>query len=106
MSRPRTRLPWLYDEKTQQFTTPAGVVTLSELAALRYGVHTSQIDLTGPWTGYRVRGSRLLMPHSSQALRPDTARLFSAWVEQGEHYWSNCDAVRKVLAKAKAGGSA
>jgi hypothetical protein len=100
VSRPRSRLPWAYDESRQQFTTPTGVVTLHELAALRYGIHTSHIDLHGAWTGWRVRGARIIPPHNgSFALRPDTAKLFGTWIEQGERYWSNYDVVRKLLAK-------
>jgi hypothetical protein len=46
------------------------------------------------------RPARLIPPHSGGfALRPDTAKPFGAWVEQGEHYWSNRDVVRKLLAK-------
>lgn len=101
MARPRSRFPWAYDDAKQQFTTPTGVVTLQELASLRYGVYNSKIDLHGPWNGWRISGARLLMPHNGHGLRPETARLFSAWIEQGEHYWANCDAVRGLLARAK-----
>ena len=44
MARPRTRLPWRYDDQRQEFTTPAGVVTLHELAELRYGLATSHVE--------------------------------------------------------------
>lgn len=100
MGRPRNRLPWAYDDTRQQFTTPAGVVTLQELAALRYGIHTSNIDLHGPWAGWRVRGERLMPPYGGgYALRPDTAKFFTRWVERGERHTSNCDAARNLLAK-------
>lgn len=85
MARPRTRLPWRYDDARQEFITPAGVVTLHELAALRYGLATSRVSLTGPWTGWRLSGSTLRGPRgTSITLRPDTATQFSRWLRDME----------------------
>lgn len=78
MARPRKRLPWAYDDKLQQFTTPAGVVTLKELAELRHGLLTSHFDLRGPWTGFRVQGSLIVSKHGR--LRPETAAQFVRWL--------------------------
>ena len=85
MTRPRTRLPWRYDAQRQEFTTPSGVVTLHELAALRYGVATSHIDLAGPWTGWRIRGALLKSPRGvSITMRPEIAAQFGRWLREVE----------------------
>lgn len=86
MGRPRTRLPWQYDAITQTFTTPAGVVSLQELAELRYGHATSHVDLTGPWSGWRIRGNTLRAPRNGPTItvKPDTAQQFARWLIEAE----------------------
>ncbi|WP_153242439.1 hypothetical protein [Frateuria defendens] len=46
---------WLYDERTQTFSTPAGTVSLRELAQCRVALNNGHLDLTGPWAGWRLR---------------------------------------------------
>lgn len=85
MARPRMRLPWRYDDLRQEFTTPAGLVTLHDLAAIRYGVATSHLDLAGPWAGWRVRGATLRGPRgASIIIRPETAAQFARWLRDME----------------------
>lgn len=85
MARPRTRLPWRYDDQRQEFTTPAGVVTLHELAALRYGLATAHVDLAGPWTGWRIRGALLKSPRGvAITMRPEIAAQFGRWIQEVE----------------------
>jgi len=85
MARNRSRLPWRYDEERQEFTTPTGVVSLHELAALRYGIATSHVDLRGPWTGWRIRGALLKAPHGvTMCVRPETAAQFARWMRENE----------------------
>lgn len=85
MARNRSRLPWRYDEERQEFTTPTGVVSLHELAALRYGIATSHVDLHGPWTGWRIRGALLKGPNGvSMRVRPETAAQFARWIRENE----------------------
>lgn len=82
MSRPRSRLPWRYDDASQSFTTPAGVVTLHELAALRYGLATSHIDLAAPWAGWKLRGAMLIAPGGGARIRPEIAAQFGRWLRE------------------------
>lgn len=85
MARPRTRLPWRYDDQRQEFITPAGVVTLHELAALRYGLGTSHVDLSGPWAGWRLRGALLKSPRGlGIEVRPEIAAQFARWLRDME----------------------
>lgn len=84
MGRPRTRLPWQYDEARQEFVTAAGIVTLSELAELRYGCANSRIDLAGPWTGWRIRGNKLKPPHAGFVITTSSALQFARWLRDCE----------------------
>lgn len=63
MSRPRSRINWLYDNELQQFTTPSGrVVTLREIAQLLTDHVNCRFDFAGPWSGWRMRGAVLIPP--------------------------------------------
>lgn len=85
MARRPSRLPWSYDDQRQEFTTPAGKVTLHELAALRYGLATSRIDLAGPWAGWRLRGAVLKSPQGAAiTVRPEIAAQFARWLREIE----------------------
>lgn len=85
MGRTRSRLPWRYDDQRQEFITPAGVVTLHELAGLRYGLATSHVDLAGPWTGWRIRGALLKAPRGTEmTVRPEIAAQFGRWLRDVE----------------------
>jgi len=104
MARPRTRLPWQYDDHRQEFRTPAGrIITLTSIARLLDDQLYNRHDFTGPWTGWRMRGDRLMPPHAgSAALRPDTCRAFLRWIAlASEPYPSPSDAVRELLVTAK-----
>ena len=85
MARRPPRLPWRYDDQRQEFTTPAGVVTLHELAELRYGLATAHVDLAGPWTGWRIRGALLRSPGGvGITMRPEIAAQFARWLRDVE----------------------
>jgi hypothetical protein len=78
-------VPWQYDDQRQEFTTPTGVVTLQELAALRYGLATAHVDLAGPWTGWRIRGALLKSPRGvAITVRPEIAAQFARWLRDVE----------------------
>ncbi|WP_266170753.1 hypothetical protein [Dyella subtropica] len=80
---PRKRLNWQYNEERQEFTTPAGVVRLRDVAAILADYAQCRIDLVGAWTGWRIRGSRLIPPHGSArgpAITPHNAAAFNRWV--------------------------
>lgn len=87
MSRHRARLiGWDYDDRRQQITTPAGqIITLTSIAQRLQDAQTCRYDFDGAWTGWRMRGARLMPPHAGSrcALRPDTAPLFERWIKSG-----------------------
>ncbi len=53
MARHPKRMPWRYDEKTQTFTTPAGKVTLQELAEARYALGVGRVGSMPIPPGFR-----------------------------------------------------
>lgn len=81
MARRRSRLPWQYDDKTQTFTTPAGPVSLRDLADARYALATGRLDFPGPWAGWKLRDGALRGPHRI-TLRPFTAAEFGRWLQE------------------------
>jgi len=86
----RNRLNWLYDNDLQQFTTPSGqVVTLLQIAQLLQDQVNGCQDLSGAWSGWRIRQNRLIAPGESFKTSRITAsniRAFSRWLTsfQGE----------------------
>jgi hypothetical protein len=80
--RNRHRLNWIYDDRRQEFKTPAGrTISLAEIAQAVYEQQQCQIDFTGPWSGWRMRGDRLIPPgESRRALKPDTFKAFLRWI--------------------------
>lgn len=86
MSRKRHRLNWTYDDARQEFRPPCGrVITLQEIACALYDhSETCRIDFKGPWTGWRMRGDRLIPPGTANALKPDTTRAFLRWINAAE----------------------
>lgn len=81
----RSRLPWVYDDELQEFHTAAGIVTLTELAALRAAHLQGRFTLPAPWIGWRVSGDTLTAPGGVR-LKPDTARLFWQWLQAADTY--------------------
>lgn len=81
MARRRSRLPWQYDDGTQTFTTPAGPVSLRDLADARYALATGRLDFLGPWAGWKLRDGALRGPHRI-TLRPFTAVEFGRWLQE------------------------
>lgn len=85
MPRHRARLiGWTYDDSRQEIRTPHGrIITLHDVAQMLADHRDCRFDFAGPWTGWRMRGDRLIPPHAGQrgpALKPDTAPLFARWI--------------------------
>ncbi len=81
----RTRLiGWNYDEEQQELVSPQGQrIALYDVLTLLADHRDCRIDFTGPWTGWRMRGSRLIPPHlerKGSALKPESARQFGRWI--------------------------
>lgn len=87
MGRMRQRYNgWTYDDARQEMRTPSGIIiTVPALAARMQSDLACNYDFAGPWSGWRMRGARLIPPHAGQrmALKPDTAPLFARWVTDG-----------------------
>jgi hypothetical protein len=84
MARKRHRLNWHYDDEIQQFTTPSGrTITLREIAALLQNQLECWHDFHGPWTGWRMRGNRLIPPGQSYGknhMAPHNTGAFIRWL--------------------------
>lgn len=87
MCRIRTRLiGWTYDETRQEIHTPAGhVIPLRDIAQRMQDDARCRYDFGGEWNGWKMRGNRLIPPHSGKfgpAIKPDTAPLFARWITE------------------------
>lgn len=87
MSRPRARLiGWTYDDKRQELRTPAGhIIPLQQIAQRLQDDAACHYDFGGQWSGWRMRGDRLMPPRSGKngpALKPDTAPEFARWIAE------------------------
>ncbi len=87
MGRIRARLiGWTYDDTRQEIHTPAGaVIPLRDIAQRLYDDIRCRYDFGGAWTGWKMRGDRLIPPHGGRfgpALKPDTAAAFARWVAE------------------------
>jgi len=84
---PRKRLNWRYNEERQEFDTPAGTLSLLQVAAILADYAQCRIDLAGPWTGWRIRGNRLIPPGGSVRgpnITATNARQFTRWLASYE----------------------
>ena len=83
LPRKRPRLKWLYDEARQEFKTPSGrVISLEEIAQAVCDFQLCNVNLSGPWRGWKIRGDRLTPPGSTSALKPNSAKLFAKWINE------------------------
>lgn len=87
MSRPRSRLTgWTYDDERQVIRSPAGyTITLREIAQRLQDDLACRYDFAGPWTGWKMRGNRLIPPQSGRSgpvLKPESAPLLIAWANE------------------------
>lgn len=85
MSRQRGRLiGWTYDDDRQELRTPAGhVITLQQIARRLQDDHTNRHDFGGSWSGWKMRGDRLIPPRSGRngpVLKPNTGPDFARWI--------------------------
>jgi hypothetical protein len=84
MARKRHHLNWHYDDQSQEFTTPSGrTVTLNEIAALLQNQLECRHDFQGAWTGWRMRGNRLIPPrqsHKNSHMAPHNTGAFIRWL--------------------------
>lgn len=65
---------WTFDDKTQVLQSPAGwTITVREIAQQLQDKVYGRHDLTGPWTGWTIRGKVLKGPHGI-TLTPDFLR--------------------------------
>lgn len=81
---PRKRLNWLYDDERQEFVTPSGrTVSLREMVGLLEGRLYCNIDFCGAWSGWKMRGNRLVPPGASMrgpAITANNAAAFARWL--------------------------
>ena len=81
---PRKRLNWHWNEERQEFATPSGrTVSLHEIAGLLADYAQCRIDLAGAWSGWKIRGNRLIPPGGSMrgpAITTNNATAFARWL--------------------------
>jgi len=96
----RKRLKWLYNEERQEFVTPSGrTISLHEIARLLDDYAHCRIDLAGPWSGWKIRGQRLVPPGGSMrgpAITIHNAAAFARWVNQPDWVHSPSEQTRHV----------
>ena len=69
---------WTFDKQTQVLRSPAGwSITVREIAQQLQDKVYGRHDLSGPWTGWTIRGKILKGPHGI-AVTPDFLRSLQA----------------------------
>lgn len=86
MSRHRAHLSnWTYNEQAQEIHTPAGqTITLQEIAQRLHDDAACRYDFGGAWSGWKMRGTRLIPPHcgkAAAAITPRTGPNLLRWIE-------------------------
>jgi hypothetical protein len=85
---PRKRLNWHYNDERQEFVTPSGrTISLREIVGLLEAHLYCNFDFTGPWTGWKMRGHRLIPPGGSLRgpnITATNARQFNRWLASFE----------------------
>lgn len=80
------RFNWTFDVSTQTLRAPSGLsVTVREIAQMLADRRDCRYDFAGEWSGWKMRGNKLIPPHSgrnSPKLTPQTVKLFLAWVNE------------------------
>lgn len=80
----RKRLNWLYNDDRQEFVTPSGrTVSLHEMVGLLEARLYCNIDFCGAWSGWKMRGNRLIPPGASMrgpAITANNAAAFARWL--------------------------
>lgn len=81
---PRKRLNWLYNDERQEFVTPSGrIISLHEMVGLLEARLYCNIDFAGAWSGWKMRGNRLIPPGASMrgpAITATNAAAFARWL--------------------------
>lgn len=85
---PRKRLNWLYNDERQEFVTPNGrTVSLHEIVGMIEAQLYCNFDFGGAWSGWRMRGHRLIPPGWSlrgPAITAHTGSAFARWIATGD----------------------
>ena len=85
-SRRKQSVPfnWTFDHAAQILRAPSGLaITVREIAQMLADRRDCRYDFAGDWTGWKMRGDKLIPPHSGKngpRLTPQNAKLFLAWV--------------------------
>lgn len=84
----KTVTSWTFDPSRQELRSPAGfVVSVREIAQLLADRHDCRHNFAGAWAGWKMRGDRLIPPHSGRSgpvLKPDTAPKLAAWIAEAQ----------------------
>ena len=85
---PRKRLNWQYNQERQEFVTPSGrTISLSEIVGMLEARLYCNFDFEGPWTGWKMRGHRLIPPVGTLRgpnITATNARQFNRWLSSFE----------------------
>lgn len=80
------RFNWTFDHAAQILRAPSGYsISVREIAQLLADRRDCKYDFAGDWSGWKMRGNKLIPPHSgknSPRLTPQNAKLFLAWVNE------------------------
>jgi hypothetical protein len=80
---------WTFDPGAQILRAPSGLtITVREISQMLADRRDCRYDFAGDWTGWKMRGNKLIPPHSgknSPKLTPQNAKLFLAWVNAPAH---------------------
>ena len=69
------KFSWKFDPVRQELRAPSGwKITVREIAQALQDKVACRYDLTGPWTGWRIRGKVLTGPRGER-ITPDQLRL-------------------------------
>ena len=85
---PRKRLNWQYNQERQEFVTPSGrTISLAEIVGMLEARLYCNFDFEGPWTGWKMRGHRLIPPGGTLRgpnITATNARQFNRWLASFE----------------------
>ena len=80
------RFNWTFDPAAQILRAPSGYsISVREIAQLLADIRDCRYDFAGDWSGWKMRGNKLIPPHSGKngpRLTPQNAKLFLAWVNE------------------------
>ena len=84
----RIKFNWRFDEANQVLHAPSGLsIAVADIAAMLQDRLTCTHDFEGEWTGWRMRGSRLIPPgasYRSGGIAPHQLRAFGRWLRAND----------------------